>query len=100
MRTPIPHLPTLVALATLLAFAALGGCAQTSPGWDARFGDAARQANAAQTVDPAAPTRHTTITGVDGKAAAGAMKAYADSYGYAVKESKPPVVALPTTGSR
>ena len=84
----------------LLSLAALAGCAQTSPGWDARFGDAARQARAAQTADPAAPSRNTAITGVDGKAAAGAMKAYADSYGDAVKESKPPLVALPTAGGR
>lgn len=83
-----------------VVLAALLGCAQTSPDWDQRFGDAARQARAAQTSDPNAPTRNTTITGVDGKAAAGAMKAYADSYGYAVKESRPPVQVLPTTGSR
>lgn len=94
MRTLAPGFAALVALVVL------AGCAQTSPEWDTRFGDAARQARAAQTADPTAPTRNTGITGVDGKAAAGAMKAYADSYGYAVKESKPPVLALPTAGSR
>lgn len=90
-------LDTVAALAALVVVA---GCAQTSPHWDARFGDAARQARAAQTADPAAPTRNAGITGVDGKAAAGALKAYADSYGYAVKESKPQVVAVPTTSGR
>ena len=82
-----------------LTLAALAGCAQTSPGWDARFGDATRQARAAQTADPDAPTRNTAISGVDGKAAAGALKAYADAYGYAVKESKPQVIAVPTTNN-
>lgn len=72
----------------------LGGCAQTAPDWEARFGDAARQSRAAQVIDPSAPTRNADRpAATDGKAVAGAQKAYADSFGYAVKETRPPVTA-------
>lgn len=85
-------LPLLSSVAALL-----GACAQTSPNWDAHFGDAARQAAAQQVIDPNAPSRQTAPGRTDGKATAGAMKAYADSYGYAVKEAKQPEIAiLPT----
>jgi hypothetical protein len=79
---------------------ALTGCAQTSPQWESTFGDASRQLRAGQVIDPAAPNRQAQLTGVDGKAAAGAMKAYAESYGYAVKEAKQPALSVSTTGSR
>jgi type IV pilus biogenesis protein CpaD/CtpE len=84
----------------LIAVAALAGCAQTSPQWESSFGDASRQLRAAQVIDPAAPNRNRQVAGTDGKAAAGAMKAYAESYGYAVKEAKQPAVSVTTTGSR
>ena len=84
----------------LMALAAgLAGCAATSPYWDEHFSDAARMTRAAQIIDPAAPGRRAPAPGVDGKAAAGAMKAYAESYGYAVKEARPPAVQFtPVTG--
>jgi hypothetical protein len=85
----------LIATAGLLA-----GCAQTSPQWESTFGDASRQLRAGQVLDPSAPSRQAQVTGVDGKAAAGAMKAYAESYGYAVKEAKQPALSVSTTGSR
>jgi hypothetical protein len=78
----------------------LAGCAQTSPQWESTFGDASRQLRATQVIDPAAPSRQAQLAGVDGKAAAGAMKSYAESYGYAVKEAKQPSVSISTTGSR
>jgi hypothetical protein len=67
----------------------LAGCSATgSPQWDSTFGDAARQTTASQVIDPGAPARKRALVGIDGKAAAGATKAYAESYGYAVKEAK------------
>ena len=55
---------------------------------------------AAQVIDPNAPTRNTGLGTTDGKAVAGAQKAYADSYGYAVKEPKPPELSISTTGRK
>jgi hypothetical protein len=48
----------------------------------------ARQAAASQVIDPNAPSSKRALVGLDGKAAAGVTKAYAESYGYAVKEAK------------
>jgi hypothetical protein len=84
----------------LVSAVLLAGCAQTSPQWESTFGDASRQLRATQVIDPAAPSRQAQLAGVDGKAAAGAMKSYAESYGYAVKEAKQPSVSISTTGSR
>jgi hypothetical protein len=83
----------------LLAVGVLAGCAaaSASPEWDSRFGDAARQVRAAQVIDPQASQRNKDVQGIDGKAAAGAMKGYAESYGYAVKEAKQPAVSVSTT---
>jgi hypothetical protein len=78
----------------------LCGCTSTAPGWESRFGDAARQARASQVIDVDAPSRVANAQGTDGKAAAGAMKAYAESYGYAVKEAKTPAVSISTNIGR
>jgi hypothetical protein len=78
----------------------VAGCTSVAPQWEARFGDAARQARAAQVIDPAAPTRHgDRSAATDGKAVAGSQKAYADSYGYAVKETRQPVTATGAPGA-
>jgi hypothetical protein len=104
MNNALPiALPHTLRVTTLLAAAALlGGCAaaSSSPDWDSRFGDVARQVRAAQVIDPQAPARNTDIQGIDGKAAAGAMKGYAKSYGYAVEEAKQPALAISTTGGK
>jgi hypothetical protein len=88
-------LVTVAALAPCLA-----GCVSTAPEWERNFGDASRQARAKQVIDPDAPSRNTGMPSTDGKAVAGAQKAYADSYGYAVKEVKPPSLAISTTGGK
>jgi hypothetical protein len=85
---------------TLCCAACLAGCSHTTADWEARFGDASRQMRAAQVIDPAAPGRTAAPSGIDGKAAAGAMKAYAESYGYAVKEAKQPAVSITATPGR
>ncbi len=83
------------------AAACLAGCVNTSPGWDSSFGDAARQARALQVIDPDAPSRNTGAPLADGKAVAGAQKAYAKSYGYAVEEPKQSALpVISTTGGR
>jgi len=78
----------------------LAGCSATgSPQWDSTFGDAARQAAASQVIDPGAPERKRALAGIDGKAAAGVTKAYAESYGYAVKEPKQSTLTIvPASG--
>jgi len=79
----------------------LAGCSTSgSPQWDSTFGDAARQAAAAQVIDPGAPARKRALVGIDGKAAAGATKAYAESYGYAVKEPKQSTLAIVPANGR
>jgi hypothetical protein len=83
-------------LAVLALLAPLAGCVATAPEWESRFGDALRQARAAQAIDPDASSRNVTAPVVDGKAVAGAQTGYAGSYGYAVKEAKqPPLTVIP-----
>lgn len=84
----------------ILSAALLAGCAATAPEWESTFGDAARQVRAAQVIDPAASTRNTGLPPTDGKAVAGAQKAYAESFGYGPKEAKQPALAISTTGGR
>ena len=88
---------TILSIAVLAT--TLAGCA-TAPAWERNFGEAARQTRASQVIDPDAPSRNTGLTTTDGKAAAGAMTKYAESHGYAVKEAKQPLLAVPTSGSR
>lgn len=69
-------------LSLAAALLALGGCAATTPQWEARFGDSVRQARAQQLVDPAAAGHSPRPEGLDGKAAAANMRDYADYYDY------------------
>jgi len=87
-------LSTVALMATMLP-----GCA-TAPNWERDFGDASRLARASQVIDPMASSRNPGPTTTDGKAVAGAMTKYAESYGYAVKEAQPPLLAIPTSGGR
>ncbi|NMG15033.1 pilus assembly protein [Aromatoleum bremense] len=63
-----------------LVILGLTGCMSTSPHWDARFGEAARTVAAQQAIDPGASHNADPVTGIDGKAAQGAMGEYAKSY--------------------
>lgn len=70
-----------VNLAGVLAVATgLGGCVATSPNWDANFGESARTLSAQQVIAPDASLNPSPVTGIDGKAAQGAMGEYAKSY--------------------
>lgn len=75
MNNPIKPGAVLLALSTLL-----GGCAATSPQWEANFGNAVRAAVAAQVADPAAVRNADPIAGMDGRAAQAAQRQYEQSF--------------------
>lgn len=70
------------------ALLALAGC-NTTPGWEAQLGDTVRQARTAQLIDPAATSRAPRPEGLDGKAAAGNLRDYANGYGYVERATQP-----------
>ena len=73
-------LKRLAPLALALGALSLSGCMSTTPHWDARFGEAARAAVALQVIDPEAARNPDPVTGVDGKAAHGALEQYHKSF--------------------
>lgn len=80
----------------LLVVVMLSGCAATTtPATDARLGEAMTMLKAQQTMNPDASRNTDPVTGLDGKAAKGALDNYRDSF------RKPPVEAanLLTIGS-
>jgi hypothetical protein len=83
------------ALALLcIAAALLGGCASSpTPNYDARFGDAVRQARAQMTLNPNAGTTAAVATGMDGKSAREAVILYQDTF-----KTPPPVVNVINIG--
>lgn len=85
-------------LRMLIPAAVLCGCTATAPQWEKTFGDSVRQTRAAQVIDPDAARRNTKGPVIDSKATAGAQTGYATSYGYAVKEAKPPAITLVPAG--
>lgn len=58
----------------------LSGCASVTPLYDAKFGDAVRDARLAQTLNAGAPVTDDPALGLDGKAAASALERYQDSF--------------------
>lgn len=72
--------------------AILGGCS-TTPNYDARFGDAVRQARLAMAINPNASANPDQVTGIDGQAAKEAMTRYLDSF-----KAPPPVVNVINIG--
>lgn len=81
------HLPFV------LACALLAGCASSTPNYDARFGDAVRQARQAQTLNPNAATTPVPIGGLDGRTAREAAERYHETF-----KSPPPVVNVINIG--
>ena len=72
----------------------LAGCAaSTTPNYDARFGDAVRQARAAMTIDPRRAANPDPVAGLDGQAARTAFERYQDSF-----KAPPPVVNVINIG--
>lgn len=72
----------LLALTALLA-----GCASTTPDYDARLGQALRQARQAQVIYPESPAAAEPALGLDGPAVREAMQRYRHSF-----REPPPVV--------
>jgi hypothetical protein len=93
---------TIRKMALALALASLGaalqGCAPTTPQWDRQFGMATRDNLAAQVLDPAAAANRQPATGIDGRAAKGALERYQRSF--AQPESAPPALILNAGGAR
>ncbi|GAA0830772.1 hypothetical protein [Cupriavidus pauculus] len=68
------------AAATLLS-TGLASCMNTSPIWDANFGESVRTVRMMQTLNPDATYTNTDpVTGVDGRAATFAMDRYGQSF--------------------
>lgn len=67
-------------VAALSALAALAGCASSTPGFDAHFGESVMQARAQQTVNPDAAGNPDPVAGLDGRAARSAMERYQESF--------------------
>lgn len=74
------------------ALAVLAGCS-TTPNYDARFGDAVRQARSAMTINPQAGANPDPAAGSDGQAAREALTRYRDSF-----KAPPPVVNVINIG--
>ncbi|MBC7454136.1 MAG: hypothetical protein H7335_10600 [Massilia sp.] len=72
--------------------ALLVGCS-TTPNYDARFGDAVRQARIAMTIHPKASANPDPVAGIDGQAAREAITRYQDSF-----KAPPPVVNVINIG--
>lgn len=69
-----------IGLATIL-LALLGGCAATSPNWDARFGDGVRVLKAQQLIDPQAPERNAqAMQPADGRTVREGMQRHVETY--------------------
>lgn len=62
------------------ALLALGGCATTTPGWDASFGQSVQVTLAAQVRDPAAVSQPRPGDSLDGHAAKRAQERYEQSF--------------------
>jgi hypothetical protein len=64
----------------LFALAALAGCASPTPNYDAKFGDAVREARLAMTINPEANKNKDPATGMDGKAARATILLYQGTF--------------------
>jgi hypothetical protein len=78
----------------LVLLALLGGCSTTTtPNYDARFGDAVRDARLRMTLNPNAGTNPDAVVGMDGRASREAIVRYQDSF-----KAPPPVVNVINIG--
>jgi hypothetical protein len=73
--------------------AMLAACGTTTPDYDARFGNAVRQARVAMTIHPDAPANSDQAAGIDAQAAREAIGRYQDSF-----KAPPPVTNVINIG--
>jgi hypothetical protein len=86
--------PTLSIAIAGLAAVLLAGCASSpTPNYDARFGDAVRQARLRMTLNPDAGATGPVASGIDGRAAREAVIQYQDTF-----KTPPPVVNVINIG--
>ena len=80
---------------TILALTLLAGtgCSHVTPNYDARFGDAVRDAKRKMTLNPDAGKDGNPVVGMDGRAARESMLRYQDSY-----KTPPPAVNVINIG--
>jgi hypothetical protein len=81
MTIPIGFVRRLFVLGCAVVTPAwLTACGTTTPQLDAVFGQAVRQARAAQTLNPQAGEVSDPVLGIDGKAAVAAQERYQDAF--------------------
>ncbi|MFS2101620.1 hypothetical protein ACCC97_21945 [Variovorax sp. Varisp85] len=80
-----------LALVCLLAT----GCSHVTPNYDARFGDAVRDAKRKMTLNPEAGKNGNPVVGMDGRAARESMNQYHESY-----KTPPPAVNVINIGGQ
>ena len=86
---------SLTALLALLPALLIAGCQTATPNYDARFGDAVRDAKRPQTIDPDAGKKPVSAAAAstDGRASQEAMDRYHDAF-----KRPPPVVNVINIG--
>lgn len=82
---------TKLAIALLIGLVA--GCSSVTPHYDARFGDAVREAKRKMTINPDAGKNPDPVAGMDGKAARETIILYQGTY-----KTPPPVVNVINIG--
>lgn len=81
-------------LTGLILLALLGGCATSiTPNYDAKFGDAVREARLKMTINPDAGTNQDQVSGMDGKSARETIMLYQGTY-----KAPPPTVNVINIG--
>ena len=72
---------TVLTLASISLLGLLGGCATSAtPNYDAKFGEAVRQARALQTMNPEAGKSTDPVAGIDGESGKNAIDQYQESF--------------------
>jgi predicted component of type VI protein secretion system len=80
-------------LGILLIASLLAGCSTVTPNYDARFGNAVREAKLKMTINPYAGMNPDQVLGMDGKAAREAIGVYQNTY-----KAPPPAVNVINIG--
>lgn len=87
------NLATALLLTGLAGLTSLTGCASVTPNYDAKFGQAVREAKLRMTINPDAGKNPDQALGMDGKSAKEAMTLYQGTF-----KAPPPVVNVINIG--
>ena len=80
-------------LAIALLLGLMAGCSTVTPNYDAKFGDAVREAKLKMTINPDAGKNPDQVAGMDGKAGRDTIILYQDTF-----KAPPPVVNVINIG--